>query len=204
MRERKRAPGSPQSAYCRAQFCVLLLRALLSLGTATSIWAQASVSVEYQLKAAFLYNFAKFVEWPLDALPNDNSPITLCVFRHDPFGTALDEVVRGKTINSREVLARRITELADLKSCQLLFVSVKEARHVPEILNTLKGASVLVVGESESFAESGGAIQFFQSDGRLRFAINLDALQRARLIVSSKLLALAKIVHDKDHPTGSY
>jgi hypothetical protein len=125
------------------------------------------------------------------------------VFKHDPFGTALDEVIRGKTINNRVILARRINELPDLKPCQVVFVNSAEDKLLSEILNSLKGTSALVVGESEGFAERGGEIQFFLEDNKLRFAINVDAIHRARLTVSSKLLALAKIVHDQDHRKGS-
>lgn len=158
---------------------------------------------EYQLKAAFLFNFAKFVEWPSDTFPNATSPITLCIFRHDPFGNALDDVIRGKTINNRELVARRIHELAELKNCQVLFVDEREEKQLPEILASLKGASSLVVGEGTDFAERGGAIQFFLENNKLRFAINVDAVQRSRLQASSKLLALARIVHDGGHPKGS-
>jgi hypothetical protein len=185
------------------QFCALTLTALLSLGAAIPTWAQASPSVEYQVKAAFLLNFAKFIEWPSEVFQSEKAPIGVCIFGYDPFGSALDEILRGKTINNREVLARRIHELPDLKSCQLVFVSEREEKRLPEILNSLKGASVLVVGEGEGFAERGGSVQFFLENNRTRFAVNVDAVQRTRLSVSSKLLALARIVHDQGHPKGN-
>jgi hypothetical protein len=191
------------AAYPLVKFCAIALAALLALAAAGPTRAQAGTSVEYQVKAAFLFNFAKFVEWPPDAFPSDKSPITLCVFRHDPFGTALDEVIRGKTINNRAILARRINELPELKPCQLVFVNSAEDKLLSEILNSLKGTNALVVGESEGFAERGGGIQFFLEDNKLRFAINVDAVQRARLNVSSKLLALARIVHSRENPKGS-
>jgi hypothetical protein len=150
-----------------------------------------------------LFNFAKFVDWPPDAFPSDKSPITLCVFRHDPFGSALDEIIQGKTINNRAILARRTNELPDLKPCQLVFVDKEADKGLSDVLNSLKGTSALVVGESEGFAERGGGIQFFLEDNKLRFAINVDAIQRARLNVSSKLLALARIVHSRENPKGS-
>jgi len=192
-----------RSAYPLVKHCALALAALLSLAAASAIRAQAGSSVEYQVKAAFLFNFAKFVEWPPDAFPSDKSPITFCVFKHDPFGTSLDEVIRGKTINNRAILARRINELPDLKPCQLVFVNSAEDKLLSEILNSLKGTSALVVGEGDGFAERGGGIQFFLEDNKLRFAINVDAVQRARLNVSSKLLALARIVHSRESPKGS-
>jgi hypothetical protein len=202
-RQWRRRTRSLQAAHCRAQFCATALATLLSLAAVTSTRAQASPSVEYQVKAAFLLNFAKFIEWPPNVFQGEKSPITVCIFRYDPFGSALDDIIRGKNINNRELLARRINELPDLKACQLLFVSNTEDKHLSEILNSLKGASALVVGESEDFAERGGGVQFFLENNKLRFAVNVDAVQRAHLAVSSKVLALARIVHDQGHPKGN-
>ncbi len=189
-----------RAAHFRIPLCTTVL---LALAGAIPIRPQATPSVEYQVKAAFLFNFAKFIEWPRNAFPNEKTPINLCVFRHDPFGSALEEVIREKAINNRGLLAERINDLSELKACQLVFVSGREERQLPEILNSLKGASALVVGESADFAERGGAVQFFLENNKLRFAINVDAIQRARLQASSKLLALARIVHDSGHPKGS-
>jgi hypothetical protein len=125
------------------------------------------------------------------------------VFGHDPFGSVLDEIIQGKTINNRALLARRTNELPDLKPCQLVFVDKEADKGLSDVLNSLKGTSALVVGESEGFAERGGGIQFFLEDNKLRFAINVDAVQRARLTVSSKLLALARIVHTRENSRGS-
>jgi hypothetical protein len=187
----------------RSLFCATAFVVLRSLVVAIPTRGQGNPPVEYQVKAAFLFNFAKFVEWPSDAFQSEKAPITLCVFRHDPFGSALDEIIRGKVINSRAVLSRRINELSDLKSCQLVFMGGVEDKHLAEVIGSLKGTSALLVGESEGFAERGGGIQLFQEASKLRFAINVDSIQRARLTVSSKLLALAKIVHDQDHTKGN-
>lgn len=204
LRERKRLRRG-QRRWRRAAPALfpICTMALLALAGVIPSRPQATPSVEYQVKAAFLFNFAKFVAWPLDAFQSDKSPITLCMFRSDPFGGALEEVIRGKAIDNRYLMARRINNLPDLKTCQLVFVSQKEEKQLPEILNSLKGASALVVGEGEHFAESGGAIQFFLENNKMRFAINVDAIQRARLEASSKLLALARIVHDNGHPKES-
>jgi YfiR/HmsC-like len=175
----------------------LVLAALLPMAYPTPIRAQVSASIEYQVKAAFLLNFAKFIEWPPNTFESKNKTITVCIFGYDPFGNALDDLLKGKNINDRELLARRVRELPDLKTCELVFVSEKEEKRLPEILLGLKGTSALVVGEGEDFAERGGGLQFISENKRLRFAINLDAVQRAHLTISSKLLALAKIVHDR-------
>jgi uncharacterized protein DUF4154 len=194
---------SLRAAHCHVQLCAVALALLIAVADAIPIGAQVNPSVEYQAKAAFLYNFVKFVEWPPDAFQNEKSPITLCVFRYDPFGSALDEVIAGQTLNNRRVVVQRINKLPDLKACQLVFVSDREDKHLPEILDSLEGASALVVGEGEDFAEHSGGIQFFLENKQLRFVVNVDAIQRARLKVSSKLLALARIVHDKGHPKGA-
>ena len=188
-----------RTAGLRVQPCAV---ALLFLIFSVPLQPQSAPSVEYRVKAAFLFNFAKFIEWPSDAFPNERTPITLCVFRHDPFGSSLDEVIRGKTIDNRDLTARRINELPDLKGCHLIFVSGREDKLLSEIDKNVKGGSALIVGESADFLERGGAVQFFLEENKLRFAVNIDAVQRARLQVSSKLLTLAKIVHDAGHPRG--
>ena len=199
----RHSAGSLRTARRRIVWCSLVLAGLLSLAAASGAQAQAAPSIEYQVKAAFVVNIADYIEWPSGTFQNQNAPITLCIFRHDPFGSALDDIVRGRIIKGREVLARRITELSDLKSCQIIFVSIAEDKHFSEILNSVTGSSALVVGESENFAERGGEFQFYLDANKVRFAVNVDATQRARLKVSSKLLALAKIVHDRDPAKGN-
>ena len=173
-----------------------MLAVLLVLSPRVPARGQVSPPVEYQVKAAFLLNFARFVEWPPDAFDGDKTPITFCVFRQNPFGSALDEITQGKTINNRGLVVRHVQDLPDLKSCQLVFVSDAENQYLPAILDTLKASSALVVGESEGFAERGGGIQFYLEADKVRFSVNVDATKRARLNVSSKLLALARIVRD--------
>jgi hypothetical protein len=203
LRQKAQRPRSPGAVHWDAQLRALGLAAFLTLVCVTPSGAQTNPSGEYQLKAAFLLNFAKFIEWPQNAFQGDKTPIVVCVFRYDPFGSALDEILRGKNINNRELLARRINELPEVKACQLVFISEREEKRLPDILNSLNGASVLVVGEGGEFAERGGGVQFFLEADKLRFAVNVDAVQRARLSVNSRLLALARIVHDQRHPKGN-
>ncbi|HEV2489102.1 MAG TPA: YfiR family protein [Candidatus Acidoferrales bacterium] len=169
---------------------------LLVLPGATSNWAQASPPSEYQVKAAFIYNFAKFVDWPADAFTDEKSPFALCVYGKDPFGSTLDDTTRGKTIGTREFVVRRTRKIQDLSGCQIVFVSDSESEHLPEILAGLHGTSALLIGESPHFAEQGGQIQFVPEGKRIRFSINVDSVNRAHIRMSSKLLALAQIVHD--------
>jgi hypothetical protein len=183
------------AAYWGARLLAFGLRACLTLAAATLTLAGASPPIEYQVKAAILYNFSRFVEWPEDAFQSENAPINFCVFQHDPFGGALDKIIRGKTIRNRQLVVRRVSEVRDLRACQLVFAGETDNERLPDILKELKGTSTLLVGESEEFAERGGGIQLHMEDNKMRFSVNVDAIQRARLTVSSKLLALARIVH---------
>jgi hypothetical protein len=195
---------SPGEAACLWGFVGVALLSLLSVfcGCTPAVHSQTIATTEYDLKLAFLFNFAKFVEWPPDAFPNEKAPIILCVFGTDPFGRALDEIVKGKTASNREFAIRRTMKPEDLRGCQIIFISDAERERLNEVLESLKRSSVLLVGESDGFAQRGGCIQFYLEDNKVRFSINVDAVQRARLTVSSKLLALARIVHDEGHPKG--
>jgi len=179
------------------------LAALMLLAHCDRAHAQSSATVEYQVKAAFLLNFARFVEWPPDAFESDKAPIAFCIFRQNPFGSALVDITEGQSINDRGLAVRYVQDPADLKSCQLVFVSDAADKDLPAVLGALRASSVLVVGESEAFAERGGGIQFYLEAEKVRFSVNVDATKRARLNVSSKLLALAKIVHDASPAKGN-
>lgn len=148
---------------------------------------------EVQVKAAFLYNFAKFVEWPTDAFAAPNSPLVIGVAGDDSFARALEKTVAGKTIGGRAMQVRKV-EASDFKFCHILFVPTNSSLSVSTILARVAGADVLTVGDSEHFAESGGVINFFIEDARVRFAINPAAAQRAHLKVSSQLLVLARLI----------
>jgi hypothetical protein len=181
----------------RAALRILFAVTLLTPGR-VPLRAQANSeqAEEYQVKAAFLYNFAKFVEWPPDALPNERSPIIIGILGEDPLGHVLDQAVLGKNINGHELQVARAKSVQDLNRCQIIFVSSSERKRLPEILANLRGADVLTVGDTEGFAPSGGIIQFTLRENRVRLTVNVEAAERARLKISSRLLALAEIVHD--------
>jgi hypothetical protein len=149
---------------------------------------------EYQVKAAFLYNFVKFVEWPPQTFKSPTDRIAICVLGQDPFGGALDDAVRGKTFDGRTFVVSRLGEARQAGGCQILFVSASESKRVPAILAELGANSILTVGETESFAAEGGVIDFRLEAGRVRFRVNVDAAEKARLKISSKLLSLAQLV----------
>lgn len=157
---------------------------------------------EYQLKAAFLFNFAKFIEWPLGSFSGPQAPFSICILGADPFGPLMEETVRGQAISGRVVRVRRVRNPADLRRCQIAFISTTEKNHLQDIFQAVRGANVLLVGETSGFTEAGGAIEFQMMDNRVRFSINPEAAERAGLRVSSKLLSLATIVHDGSSGKG--
>jgi hypothetical protein len=153
--------------------------------------AQESPPTEYQLKAAFLLNFAKFVEWPPAAFAKATSPIVLGVLGENPFGNVLEQTIRGKTINNRPLVSRVFSSSAEATNCHILFISASEKARLPEILATLRTASMLTVGETDRFTESGGMINFVRQGNKTRFQINEAAAKNVGLKISSKLLSLA-------------
>lgn len=159
--------------------------------------AQSEPPTEYQIKAAFLYNFAKFVEWPADTFADPHAPIVLGIMGEDPFGSVLDKMVLSKTVNGRGLVIKRLKPGPDLRNCHILFISSSEKKHLAQILESLKGSSVLTVGETDRFVQSGGVVNFILEENKVRFEINVDATARARLKISSKLLALARIIVDE-------
>ena len=179
-----------------AIWMLVVLASSFALVCATAIFAESMGPTEYEIKAAFLYNFAKFVEWPPSAFTDPKQPLSVCVFGRDPFGHSLEEAMDGKSVGNRPVILGRARQLADLAGCHVVFVSALESPRLVEILGGMRGHNILLVGESEGFASAGGIIQFVLEQNRVRFAINPDAANRAGLKISSKLLALATIVHD--------
>ena len=178
---------------------LLLSAAVLAAAPARSHAADGGADqppTEYQVKAAFLYNFARFVEWPPRAFADSAAPLGVCVLGDDPFGEALDRAVLGKTLSDRALMVRRGKKLQELGGCEILFISASERGRLPEILDELRTAPVLTVGESENFAARGGGVQFTLEDNHVHFIINVDATERAGLKLSSKLLSLAHVLHE--------
>lgn len=146
---------------------------------------------EYDVKAAFLYNFVKFVEWPAAAFRDDRSPIEICVYGTDPFGQSLDGVVKGESVGGRGLVIRRPASPAALEGCHVLFVAPSERERTAEVLAAVAGRPVLTVADSDGFLRAGGMINFVLDEGRVRFRINEAPAERAHLTISSKLLRLA-------------
>lgn len=153
-----------------------------------------STAEEYSVKAAFLFHFAQFVEWPPETFKDSGSPLLYCTIGEDPFHGVLDASLNGKTIGARSLQVRHVTQPSELQACHVVFLAEKEKKLFPVILELLKGNSVLIVGESGHFVQEGGTIGFCLEENKMRFEINLEAAQKARLKISSRLLALAKTV----------
>jgi hypothetical protein len=179
---------------------IAILTAPALLAGFTTLHAQSKAASEYDIKAAFLYNFAKFVEWPPSALTDSKQPMGLCVFGQDPFGHALEDALLGKTVGEHPVLLGHAKQIADLAGCQIIFLGASESSRLHEVMGRVQKQHALLVGESEGFASAGGTIQFVLDQNRVRFVINPDAAERAGLKINSKLLALATIVHDSPRP----
>ena len=173
-----------------AQILRVLGVALVLLGSARS---QSPTAGEYQVKAAFLYNFAKFVEWPPGSFSNASAPLQICVFGRDPFGDELRTITSEKTVNGHRLEVRHVADLQHARSCHILFVASSETP-VKLILEGLRGASVLTVGDSKGFAEQGGMISFVLENDRVQFEVSRKAADEAGLKISSKLLSVAKLV----------
>jgi hypothetical protein len=154
--------------------------------------AQDSQPSEYEVKAAFIFNFAKFVEWPQGAFADTRSPFCIGVLGDGASSADLDRTVRGKTLNNRSVTVKRCRALDEARKCHVVFIEASEKRRLQEICSSLDTAAVLTVGETEGFIQSGGMISFFREGNKLRFEINNEAAKHAGLKVNSKLLSLAK------------
>lgn len=155
------------------------------------------VTKEYQLKAAFLYNFTKFVDWPTNRLGNQNDPIRIGVLGTNPFGEELAKAVEGRTQNGHPFLVTNLTAATEAAAVHLLFVPRGQEAALEVVA---ADAGLLTVGESEAFAQQGGVITFTMEAEKIRFEINLDAAEKGGLKISSRLLQLAKVVRHKPSP----
>lgn len=148
---------------------------------------------EYLIKAAFLYNFAKFTQWPEEAFGGPQAPLRICVLGADPFGAALDSIV-GKSVQNREVVTARLATGSDAGGCHLLFIADSEQDQLSGILEGLVVQPILTISDMTDFAKSGGMINLKVAENRVKFSINLGVARDAALNFSSRLLNLAEIV----------
>ena len=179
---------------------ILIVALSVSLGWVPGAFTQArdaSDSSEYLIKAGFIFNFAKFVEWPAPSFAQPDSPIVIGILGTDPFGAIIDQIVQDKKIGARGFVVKRLkwaADLKDLKECKILFVAASERAHIDDVVQAVKGLPILTVGETPGFAEHGGVIRFVLEDNRVRFEVNVEAARQADLTISSRLLTLARII----------
>jgi hypothetical protein len=179
-----------------------ILIVIISLLSAMALGSHAeglesSDSSEYLIKAGFIYNFAKLVEWPATAFAQPDSPLVIGILGDDPFGATLDRIVADKKINGRGFAVKRLKwtkELKDLKNCNILFVSSSEKEHMDGVVDAIKWLPILTIGDAPGFAKRGGIMNFTLEDNKIRFEVNVEAAKHADLTISSRLLTLAKIV----------
>lgn len=175
----------------RRRTTAVLLWICTAIATDSTMEA-AEQSLEYQVKAAFLLNFTKFIDWPAGAFADADSPLAICVVGKDPFRRVLDDIVQGEVVSGRKLIVRRIGEAPTAQTCQVAFLSAAE-KDVRINFSAL-GPGVLTVGEGQGFLREGGMIAFVVENRRVRFDINQMAAENASLKISSRLLSVARSV----------
>jgi hypothetical protein len=194
----KGVAGHSRGKFAAGIFSPVVAAMLLLISTFASGFsglAQEAAPTEYQIKAAFLYNFAKFVEWPPSAFADAQSPIVIGVLGKNVFDSNLEKIIHGKTVNNRPFLFKEFHTAIEATKCHILFISASEKEKLPKILASLQGTSVLTVSETDQFIASGGMINFVIEDQKIHFQINDAAAKKAGLKISSKLLSLAAHSH---------
>jgi hypothetical protein len=169
-------------------FCALTLQALTAPVAAGEFGSP-------QVKAAFLYNFAKFVDWPSEAFSTADSPLVLGILGEGPVGRAAVQSLADKKVKGRRLEVRLLSGIEEARKCHILYISADEQPRLAWILDFLHGSSILTVSGIERFAERGGCIGLITVEQKIRFEINLEATRKAGLVVSSQLLALATTIH---------
>jgi hypothetical protein len=178
------------------RYALVLIVVTAALLPASAASAQSAGASEYEVKAAYLLNFARFVEWPADVLPA-NSPLDIVIVGDDPFGRSLEGALQGKMVNGHPVRLRRLRWDAVLSTYQIVFISASEEPHLDQILRYLGRSSVLTVSDIDRFSLRGGVIELVMVGNRVRFDINREPAATARLGISSKLFNVARAIHEK-------
>jgi YfiR/HmsC-like len=152
---------------------------------------RAAAPTEYEVKAAYLYNFGRFVRWPAKSPAAESAEFNICVLGADPFGATLDATISGRVIDGKNVRARRISRTSDTDGCRVVFISSSQDNNLRTILTDLDSTGVLTVSDMPKFTDRGGMVQFITKHQRVRFAVNLAAAEHAGLALSSELLKVA-------------
>lgn len=147
---------------------------------------------EYQIKAAFLFNFTQFVEWPSQHIPA-KQPIVIGILGKDPFGEYLEDIIAGESIDGHPLVIKRFSNIDDIK-CQVLFININDTNRLRAALNRLKGNGILTVSDVSGFTKAGGMIRLYKKNDKINIQINLEEAKAEKLVISPKLLKLAEIV----------
>ncbi len=177
-------------------FATGLMTALLCLSSVllpNDLFAKNYAKSEYAIKAAFIYNFTKFIKWPKSVFHGKSTPFAVCVVGEDPFGDSINSLLKVKS-QGRSFEIRRREKTEDLTGCHILFISSSETKSVRNILEAIRGSGALTIGDTPMFARSGVMINFYMSEGKIRLEINLEAITKEKIDISSKMLGLARIV----------
>jgi hypothetical protein len=185
----------------------VILRTLILAGVVTAWLVSGSMAqaraqslspqeYENQVKATFIYNFSRFIEWPAGTFTRGRSFLTVCVLGNNPFGGALDSI-KGKNVQGRKIEIERLTSSSKLDACQILFISSSEREHLKQILDTAKPLRILTISEMNQFTQAGGVVALAMRKDRIHFSVNLDAANETGVKISSTVLRLATIVNSR-------
>jgi hypothetical protein len=195
-KQTRRSDAGPSSRATIRRTLGILALALAPVAGASAQTKTRQARVE-DLKAVFLLNFAQFVEWPTNAFPDETAPFVIGVLGENPFGKSLDEIVANETVHNHKIVVSYYHDLRDVTACHILFIASSESARLDRIFDSLKGRSILTVGETDGFSARDGMIRFSIVQNKLHLGVNLEATQAAQLVISSKLLRLAEIVSAK-------
>jgi len=199
-RDRARPGDRGDLVFVWRRWAWLCLLICLPLTIPHPAFSQNDDEGEYRVKLAFLYNFAQFIQWPAEAFRGPSAPLSLCVAGPNPFQGGIEQALRGRTVGSHPIEIKRLKSNDDPRACHIIFVRAGERKSEERVIAAVKGSRTLTVGENKDFAGLGGVINLTLEGDKLRFEINLDSATQTPLKMSSKLLALAKIVKVKGDP----
>lgn len=183
-----------------ACFRVLLgiVVALVGASDAPVSGAADEAPTEYEVKAAFIFKFISFVEWPEESFPEDDTPIRIGILGEDPFGAALDRTIEGKSVRGRTLEAKRSNDVEDLTACHIVFIAQPVPAGISTLTTRLHERHILTIGDTADFAKRGGIINFIEREGKIRFEINAKSAQQAQVRISSQLMSLANVVESRE------
>ena len=197
-------PGTPgwaaaSSAPTTRSIVTLIVLLLTSFAGGAESTRGQSNDEEYRVKAAFLFHFAQLVDWPAQTLSGTDNSLSLCTLGEDPFQGTLEGTVAGKAIGNRTIRVRHLLSPEDLQVCQIVFLGKAQSKRIPMLVADLHNAPILTVGETAGFLDAGGMICFLLEENKVRFEINLNAADSAKLKIGSRLLILAQRVVGESH-----